>query len=203
MTDAQFNQLREAGELTPRADGCWDPLAAQRLIDALLLGAEPVYVAMHDWCSLAEAAKQLRLNSSQVIEQIRDGRLPRVGRYLLRSGFASILVNLGHVGQPENAVSVDAFAYAQGLRPGELISFLRRSEMPFLQVRGPRGGAQVRLSEADRQAFLERFISFRTLGIETGLSWDALQEELEAEGITPSFGSARVYDRAEIASLLR
>ncbi|MFC3181096.1 hypothetical protein [Cypionkella sinensis] len=60
----------------------------------------------------------------------------------------------------------------------------------------------VRLSEADRQAFLERFISFRTLGISTGLSWAVLLELLEAERITPSFGSARIYDRAEIAYLL-
>jgi len=76
-----------------------DAWAAQDLIDELLLGAEPIYVAMHDWCSLGEASDRLQMTFPEIIEHVRSGRLARVGKYLQRSGFASVLVNLGHVGQ--------------------------------------------------------------------------------------------------------
>lgn len=51
---------------------CWRP-------SDLLIGAEPVYVAMHDWCSLAEAVSRLQLTVPEAIERIRDHRLARVG----------------------------------------------------------------------------------------------------------------------------
>lgn len=64
----------DAGLLSkPRmvAGVCWRP-------SDLLIGAEPVYVAMHDRCSLAEAASRLQL-VPEAIERIRDHRLARVG----------------------------------------------------------------------------------------------------------------------------
>ena len=168
----------------------------------MLLGAEPIYVAMHDWCSLGETSDRLRRTFPEIIEDIRSGRLARVGKYLQRSDFASVLVNLGHVGQEGEAISMDAFAYSQGLRPGELMTFARRNGLSHRQVRGPRGGAQLRMSAADREAFHDRFISFRTLGVATRMRWSELQARLDADRIQPAGGSARIYSRAEISHLL-
>lgn len=198
----QFTEARDAGLFQPTADGFWDAWAAQGLIDELLLGAEPIYVAMHDWCSLDDASRRLQMTFPEIIEYIRSGRLVRVGKYLQRSGFASVLVNLGRVGQEDEAISLDAFAYSQGLRPGELTTFVRRNGMSCQQMRGPRGGAQLRMSAADRQMFHERFISFRTMGVAAGMGWSELQERLDAGGIRPTGGSARIYSRAEISHLL-
>jgi len=47
----------------------------------------------------------------EIIESIRFGQLALVGKYVQSSGFASVLVNLGHVGQEGEAIFLDAFAY--------------------------------------------------------------------------------------------
>lgn len=168
----------------------------------LLLGAELIYVAMHDWCSLGEASSRLQMTFPEIIEHVRSGRLARVGKYLQRSGFASVLVNLGHVGQKGEATSLDAFAYSQELRPSEILTFVRRNGLSCQRVRGPRGGAQLRMSATDRVAFHDQFISFRTLGVAARLGWSELQARLDAVGIRPAGGSARVYTRAEVGHLL-
>ncbi|MDF3606391.1 hypothetical protein PE067_09705 [Paracoccus sp. DMF-8] len=198
----QFAQARDAG-LFERTDNLrWSAWAAQDLVDDLLLGAEPIYVAMHDWCSLSEAAVRLRTTFPDLVEDIRSGRMVRVGKYLQRSGFAAVLVNLGHVGQERETTSLDAFAYFQGLRPSELLTFVRRNDLSCQQVRGPRGGAQLRMSAADREAFYARFISFRPLGVAARLGWSELRARLDAGGIRPTGGSAKIYSRADIADLL-
>lgn len=202
LTPHQFALTRDAGLFESTRDQRWNAWAAQDLIDELLLGAEPIYVAMHDWCSLGESSARLQMTFPNIIENIRLGRLARVGKYLQRSGFASVLVNLGHVGQESEATSLDAFAYSQGLRPSELLTFVRRNGLPCQQVRGPRGGGQLRMIAADREAFHERFISFRTLGVTARLGWTELQARLDAGGIRPAGGSARVYSRAEVNHLL-
>lgn len=198
----QFAQARDAGLFQTTAGGFWNAWAAQDLIDELLLGAEPIYVAMHDWCSLDEASDRLQRTFPEIIEDIRSGRLARVGKYLQRSGFASVLVNLGHVGQEGEAISMDAFAYSQGLRPSDLMTFARRNGLSYQQVRGPRGGAQLRMSAADREAFHDQFISFRTLGVTARLAWSELQARLDTNRIRPAGGSARIYSRAEVSHLL-
>lgn len=111
-------------------------------------------------------------------------------------------MNLSHVGQEGEAVSLDAFAYSQGLRPSELSTFIRRNGLPCQQMRGPRGGAQLRMSATDREAFHDQFISFRTLGVTARLGWSELQARLDAGGIRPEGGSARIYSRADVAHLL-
>ncbi|QRZ13929.1 hypothetical protein JWJ88_04515 [Paracoccus methylovorus] len=202
LTPLQFAQARDK-ELFERTDDLrWNAWAAQDLIDDLLLGAEPIYVAMHDWCSLGEASVRLRMTLPEIIESIRSGRVARVGKYLQRSGFGSVLVNLGHVGQEGGATSLDAFAYSQGLRPSELLTFVRRNGLSCQQVRGPRGGVQFQMSATDREAFHDRFISFRTLGVTTLLGWSELQARLDAGGIRPEGGSARIYSRADVIHLL-
>jgi len=202
LTPHQFAQAGDAGLFERTDDLRWSAWAAQELIDDLLLGAEPIYVTMHDWCSLSEAAVRLRTAFPDLVEDIRSGRLVRVGKYLQRSGFASVLVNLGHVGQEGEATSLDAFAYSQGLRPSELLTFVRRNGLSCQQVRGPRGGAQLRMSATDRETFHDWFISFRTLGVTARLGWGELQARLDAGGIRPAGGSARIYSRANVAHLL-
>lgn len=97
---------------------------------------------------------------------------------------------------------MDAFAYSQGLRPSELLTFVRRNGLSCQRVRGPRGGAQLRMSATDREAFHDQFISFRTLGVTARLGWSELQARLDADGICPAGGSARNYSRADVAHLL-
>ena len=189
--------LRELGDAGLCPEGP-DPLAAQAAIDDLLLGAAPVYVAMHDWCSLSEASSRLRATLPELIARIRDGSL-RSGRYLQRSGVASILV---HVEADPEAMSVDAFAPWQGVGPSELLTFLRRNGFACHRMPGPRRGTQVRMTVADRREFYERFISFRRLGVAARLDWDALHARLDADRITPSDGGARIYDRAAVVHLL-
>ncbi|MCV2446309.1 hypothetical protein [Paracoccus sp. DMF] len=195
----QFAQVRDAGLFQTTAGGFLSAWAAQDLIDELLLGAEPIYVAMHDWCSLSEASDRLQRTFPEIIEDIRSGRLARAGKYLQRSGFASVLVNLGHVGEEGEAISMDAFAHSQGLRPSDLMTFARRNGLSYQQVRGPRGGAQLRMSAANREASHDRFISFRTLGVVAHLGWSDLHVRLDADRIQPAGGSARIYSRAERA----
>lgn len=202
LTPLQFAQARDTGLFERTDDLRWSAWVAQGLVDDLLLGAELIYVAMHDWCSVGEASSRLQVTFPEIIEHVRSGRLARVGKYLQRSGFASVLVNLGHVGQEGEATSLDAFAYSQGLRPSELLTFVRRNGLSCQQVRGPRGGAQLRMTATDREAFHDRFISFRTLGVAARLGWSQLQVQLDADGIRPTGGSARIYSRADVAHLL-
>ncbi|MCL4065771.1 hypothetical protein M3484_04225 [Pseudomonas sp. GX19020] len=202
LSARQLAELQQGGLLVAERADRYDPLVAQDLVDGLLVGAEPVYVAMHDWCSLTEATKRLKLTLPQLIADIQQEKFLRIGKYLPKTGFASVLVNLGHLGQDDEAISMEAFAAGLGLRTSELAMFYRRSELPLRKVRGPRGGAQSRLSAADRQVLLERYISFRSLGISAGLAWDELTARLEDEGIAPVGGSTRIYDRADVAHFL-
>lgn len=71
------------------------------------------------------------------------------------------------------------------------------------QARGPRGGLQVRVTDTDRQAFHDRFISFRTLGVRARLDWDTLRQRLEAGGIVPAGVRSRIYHRRDVADLPR
>ncbi|MBJ2150560.1 hypothetical protein [Paracoccus sp. IB05] len=171
LSTRQFKQMRDEGLLQPVEGGFWDVWAAQDLIDDLLHGAEPISFVLHDWCSLTEASDRLQMTFPEIIDDIRSGRIARVGKYLQRSGFASILINLGHLEQEGEAISIETFAFSLGLRPGELMTFVRRDSVSCQQLRGARGNAQVRMSAADRQAFHERFISFRALGGAAGLGW--------------------------------
>lgn len=68
-------------------------------------------MATHDWRSLGEASVRSRMTLPEIIESIRFGQLARVGKYVQSSGFASVLVNLGHVGRAGEAIFLDAFAY--------------------------------------------------------------------------------------------
>jgi hypothetical protein len=150
----QLDELQKGGLLAAERTERYGPLAAQNLVDGLRVGAEPVYVAKHDWCSLTEAAKQLKLTLPQLIADIREKKFPRIGKYLPKSGFAYVLVNLGQLGQEDEAISMEAFSTGLGLRTSELATFYRRTELPHRKARGPRGGAQMRLTAAYRQVFL-------------------------------------------------
>lgn len=130
---------------------------------------------------------KINLQSEGVGQQYRsgDGRLSRIGKYLRRSGIASVLVNLGQDG---GAISLDRFANSQGSRIAELSAFVRRNGLPCHQARGPHGGPHVRMTVTDPQAFHDRFMSFRSLGVRARLDWDTLRQRLEARRIVPAGG---------------
>lgn len=195
----QFSQARDAERFRTIAGAIGNAGAAQDLIDELLLGAKPIYVTMHDQCGLSDASDRLQMNFFEIIEYVYSGRFVRIGNYLQRSGFASVLVNVGQKGE---AISQDAFACWQGLRAGDLITIARLNELSYRQVCGPRGGAQLLMSAADRIAFHDRLMSFRDLGVATPMQCSALHAPLAAGGIQPSGGRARTYARCEIIQLL-
>lgn len=60
LTPHQFAQVRDARLFKRTDDLRWSAWAAQDLIDDLLLGAEPIYVAMRDWRSLSETSSRLQ-----------------------------------------------------------------------------------------------------------------------------------------------
>lgn len=201
LHDRQLIQLRAAKLLMPNDAGLWDPLAAQQLVEDLLIGAEPIYVAMHGWRDLSDAAFCLQTTWLDVVARIRAGGM-RVGKYLQRSGFASVLVSLGELANGDETISLNEFAASQGLRPHELITFMRHHGLPCRATTGPRGGAQLRVTGFDRQEFHKRFMSFRTLGVAARLDWATLQGRLVTNAIAPADGARRIYDRAAVAHLL-
>lgn len=99
-------------------------------------------------------------------------------------------------------MSIDAFAPWHGVKPSEMLSFLRSQGFDCKPVQGPRRGTQVRLSGAEQQEFHKRFISFRRLGVIAKMGWQDLRMLLEAEGICPVDRSERIYRRSEVIQIL-
>jgi len=117
LSEDLFDALQSSGLLhaARRKDGLWNPIEGQALLEHLLLGAETIYVPMHGWSDIPAAARALNCSLAEIIAMIRDGRLPRLGRYVQRQGFASILVDLASVADGENIIPVGIFAVSQGI----------------------------------------------------------------------------------------
>ena len=169
--------------------GGWDLIAGQGIVERLLLGAQQVGRLAPEWMPIDQAAVHVGCSPAQIVERIRDGRLPWVGRHLKRSGFASILVNLsGHDG---GEISAEMFAQSQGLTFSEMLSFFRKDHSPAEIAKRETGRKdRVMLTPEQVAAFHENFVSFRRLALAHRLSWDALDQHLEGFGIAPVDGCA-------------
>lgn len=91
-------------------DDNWDVMVGRHLVEEILLGAETIYGAMHAWFDVCGAARQLRVQPSKIWRSIRDGQLARIGHYVLRDGFAAILVDLAGLTNGRDELSVDIVA---------------------------------------------------------------------------------------------
>ena len=182
--------------------GGWDVIAGQGIVERLLLGAQQVGRLAPEWMPLEQAAVHVGCSPAQIVERIRDGRLPWVGRHLKRSGFASILVNVsGHDG---GEISAEMFALSQGLTFNEMLSFFRKGHSPAKIAKRETGRKdRIMLTPMQVAGFHENFVSFRRLALAHGLSWDALDQRLEGFGIAPVDGCLRIYRKSETGPLLQ
>lgn len=191
-----FESLRKDGYFAPKLEGAdhkplWDLREARNFLDGLLQGAEPVYVPMHNWAYLANAAVRLRVSPGTIIRLIEEGRLHRVGKHVSRDGFPAILVTIDEVERlldrpTAPGISIQVFAKQCGLKEVYLGRLMRMGHTPSTEGRNPKTGAKQRfLSTEDIEAFYARFITLRDLAVEHGMNWQALRHELAQRGIDP------------------
>ncbi len=205
LTGELLDQLAASGPLasTRHANGSLNPMQGQALLDDLLRGAETVYVPMHHWADIPTAAWQLNCRLVEIIEMIRDGRLPRIGRHVQRHGFASILVDLASRADRENLISAELFAVSQGIPKSEMLSFLHRQTVTSRLAAPPRSGGERRVLTSDDVAGFHRdFISYRKLALAAGLNWAQLDAFLDENTIAPAVGCRRIYRRRDVSTLI-
>ncbi|MTH60906.1 TniQ family protein [Paracoccus litorisediminis] len=205
LTGEFLDQLAASGPLasTRHADGSLNPMQGQALLDDLLCGAETVYVPMHHWTDIPTAARHLNCRLVEIIEMIRDGRLPRIGRHVQRQGFASILVDLASRPAGENPISGELFAVSQGIPKSEMLSFLHREMMTSRFAASPRAAGERRVLTSDDVAGFHRdFISYRKLGLAAGLDWAQLDAFLDENAVAPAAGCRRIYRRRDVSTLI-
>lgn len=176
--------------------------AGQAIVERLLSGAQQVGRPTPDWMPLEQAAAHVGCAPTQIVERIRDGRLPWVGRHLKQTGFASILMNMSaHDG---SAVSAEMFAQSQGLSFSEMLSFFRKGHSPAKVAKRETGRKdRIMLTPEQVAGFHKNFISFRRLALAQRLSWDALDQRREGFGIAPLDGCLRIYRKSETGPLLQ
>ncbi len=206
-----FANLRDDGifdvaRLEGKGDN-WDVMVGRHHIEQILLGAETVYVAMHEWFDVCGAARQLGVQPSEIWRRIRNGQLARIGHYVQRDGFAAIVVDLAGLTDGTDELSVDIVARSKGLKPADLGRLLGQGHTPCRTRQGPRSGKlQVVLSGEDLVALNERFISLRELGLAAGLSWSELRACLAFEAIAPFSPDGRnygpLYQRQDVQHLI-
>lgn len=213
VSRSQFELLRKDGFLEPAVDGgdhkpLWDLRAARRFVERLLTGAEPIYVPMHQWADLANAAQRLKIRPGEIVRLIETGKVRRIGRHMTRDGYASVLVTLDEIerllARPEApGISIEVFARQAGLKPTAAARLVRTGHVPSTEGRNPKTrGPQRFLSPADIAAFHERFVTLRGLAVELGLNWQALRRDLAQRDIAPfspdgaDYGA--IYERSVI-----
>ncbi|OOY07755.1 TniQ family protein [Thioclava sp. F36-7] len=196
ISRTHFESLRKDGYFAPTLEGpehkpLWDLREARSFIDGLLQGAEPVYVPMHSWAYLSDAAIRLKVSPGTIVRLVEERRLHRVGKHVSRDGFSAILVTLDEVerllDRPTTpGISIQVFAKQCGLKDIYLRRLVRMAHIPSTEGRNPKTGAKQRfLSTEDIEAFYARFITLRDLAVEHGMNWQALRHELAKRGIAP------------------
>lgn len=196
MSRSHFELLRKDGYLAPDLDGSdhkslWDLGAARKFITDLLTGAEPIYLPMHDWCDIPKAAQRLRISPGTIVGLILDRKLARVGRYVGKEGYTSILVDLAdverHLQRPEaKGLSIELFAKTNGLKPAAAGYLVREGHIASTVGTNPKTKETQRfLSPSDIEAFNRGFVPLRALATRMGLSWQQLRQDLLAARIMP------------------
>lgn len=196
MSRSHFELLRKDGYLAPDLDGSdhkplWDLGAARKFVADLLSGAEPIHSPLHDWCDIPKAAQRLRIRPGKIIALILGRKLARVGRYVGKDQYASILVNLAdverHLQRPEaKGLSIELFAKTIGLKPAAAGFLVKNGYVSATFGANPKTKVVQRvLSPSDIEAFNRRFIPLRALALAMGMSWQHLRQDLLIACITP------------------
>jgi hypothetical protein len=217
MSRSHFELLRKDGYLAPDLDGSdhkplWDLGAARKFITDLLTGAEPIYLPMHDWCDIPKAAQRLRISPGMIVALILDRKLARVGRYVGKDGYTSILVNLAdverHLQRPEaKGLTIELFAKTIGLKPAAAGYLVKNGHVASTIGTNPKTKEIQRyLSSADIEAFSREFVPLRALAGLMGLSWQQLRQDLLAVHAAPFAPDGRdlgaIYEWSEIENKL-
>lgn len=196
MSRSQFELLRKDGYLAPDLNGgdhkpLWDIAAGSKFIADMLTGAEPIYLPMHDWCDIPKAAQRLRIGPGAIVALILDRKVARVGRYVGKEGYTSILVDLAdverHLQRPEaKGLSIELFAKTNGLKPSTASFLVKSGHIASTVGTNPKTKETQRfLSPSDVEAFNHRFIPLRALAMKMGLSWQQLRQDLIAARVRP------------------
>lgn len=184
----------------------WTILSLQRLLDDLLVGAEPVGKMGWGWRHLPQAAEELNLPLSELIMRLStQDRTLRVGRLSRRFGFEAVVVNIqaAEGGAGDCEISAETFAEWQGVEPGEMLSFFRRGLSPARITKRTKGRKdQILLSPQQIRDFHEKFISFRSLALRLRLSWDKTDKLLRRNRIVPVPDCRQIYDLGALRKLL-
>jgi hypothetical protein len=176
-----------------------------------------------DWETLLRARKRSGVGLSDLIEAIREKRIP-VGQRTGVVGFHGIAIYNRDVDglasenrKSQNPVEVELpgemsaaeFGRSVGLRDnGSFLALVEAGQTPAMQCLSARTGRpQYRLSTEDISAFHRRFVTLPTLSEETGYHRNTLKRRLEASRIhrfTPNgqdFGPA--YLRENVTNALK
>lgn len=169
----------------------WDLAAGRKFIADMLTGAEPIYLPMHDWCDIPKAAQRLRIGPGAIVALILDRQVARVGRYVGKEGYTSILVDLAdverHLQRPEaKGLSIELFAKTNGLKPSTASFLVKNGHIASTLGTNPKTKKTQRfLSPSDIGAFNRTFVPLRALATRMGLSWQQLRQDLLAACIMP------------------
>jgi hypothetical protein len=203
--------------LAPDLDGSdhkplWDLGAARKFITDLLTGAEPIYLPMHDWCDIPKAAQRLRISPGTIVALILERKLARVGRYVGKEGYTSILVNLAeverHLQRPEaKGLTIELFAKTVGLKPAAASYLVKNAHVASTIGTNPKTKETQRyLSSGNIDAFNREFVPLRALASMMGVSWQQLRQNLLAVHAAPFVPDGRdlgaIYEWSEIENKL-
>lgn len=218
ITRSQFDLPRADGYFEPEVEGhdhkpLWDVRRGRKFIDTLLIGAEPICVAMHKRSDIANAAQRLRVRPGHILRLIEQGHIRRIGKHTSRDGYAAILVTIDEMERQLErieapGISIEVFARQCGLKPTCAKRLIRCGHTPSTTGRTPKTKAeQALLSASDINAFHARFVILRGLAVERGTAWQALRHTLAEHGIAPFSPDGADYgaicERTDLAPLER
>jgi len=227
-TKHELVALEEDGILIPRTrvakvKNPWRTSDGTALVWELQADAVPVAEFDEGWETLLLSRKRVRGTLADLIEAIREKRLP-IGQRVGASGFHGLVVpksdvdrllRLPQTTQPLDNVNASSlmpaakFGRSVGLRDhGNFIALIEAGHTPARQeLNSKTRRLQYLLSTGDIFSFHRRFVTLTTLSVETGLHRNTLRGRLAASRVArfgpneQDFGP--VYLRAEAVTALR
>ncbi len=220
ISRSQFELLRADGIFEPDIAGedhkpLWDLAKARAYLDGLLVGAEAIYVPMHQWHDLPKASQRLRIMPGQILRMIETRQITRIGRHLSRDGYAAILIDLAEVERclqrpRAKGMSIETFAKSVGLKPSPANTMVRNGFIPSTIGQNPKTHADQRyLTAEDIAEYHKTFTTLRNLALLLGQSWQSLTFRLKDANIAEfspdgrDFGAVFAWRDIELTLLCR
>lgn len=213
--------LESDGILSPRTRltgirSPWSLADGLALVDEIRALAQAVAADDREWEAIQLERRRTRISVGTIIAAIRRGDI-RVGQRDGQAGYRSFVVLKSEVDRlvPAIAAKEDseltpaaAFARTIGLREGgKFLSFLAEGYTPSVRIAHPRTGVKLHyMSEADKAAFHERFLTLTSLAAELGQHRNAVAAMIRAAGIMPFVPNGRdfgaIYLRTDLGRIL-